>query len=238
MSNKKSFVLYTDSLSFLDELTNEQAGILFKAIKDFHNGINPVLEFGLKMAFIPLKNQFIRDSEKWEQINTMRKEHGKKGGRPPKAKKPYGYLDNHEKPNESISKQNNPVNGNVTVNDNVIVNETVTKIPFGEFWDLYEKKVGDKSKCSKKWESLSLAVQEKIIQMLPQFKNSISDKQFQPHPLTFLNGKRWEDELSLIPAVEKKFKCEAHNHMGTYYPILTETEFQQKLAAGIIIRKL
>lgn len=116
--------------------------------------------------------------------------------------------------------------------------EKEIKIPFGEFWERYGKKVGDKNKCNKKWDALTLAVQEKIIQMLPAFKNSISDKQFQPHPLTFLNGKRWEDEIPLVHAVEKKFKCEAHNHLGTYYPMLTEAEFQQKLDAGIKIRKL
>jgi len=118
--------------------------------------------------------------------------------------------------------------------------EKEIKIPFGEFWELYGKKVGDKTKCEKKWNNLSLAVQEKIIQILPQFKNSITDKQFQPHPLTFLNGKRWEDEI--LPATpdtsEKKFKCEASNSLGYYYPMLTEAEFQAKLAAGVRIKKL
>jgi hypothetical protein len=125
MSDKKSFILYTDTLSVLDELTNEQAGILFKAIKDFQNGIEPDLDFGLKMAFLPLKNQFIRDSEKWDTIKQVRKNAGLKGGRPPKAKKANGYFDNQNKPNESKAKQNNPVNVNDNVNVNVNVNGSV-----------------------------------------------------------------------------------------------------------------
>ena len=34
---RKSFILHSDSLLILDELSNEQAGILFKAIKDYQN---------------------------------------------------------------------------------------------------------------------------------------------------------------------------------------------------------
>ena len=33
---RKSFVLHVDSLDVLDELTNEQAGMLFKAMRSFH----------------------------------------------------------------------------------------------------------------------------------------------------------------------------------------------------------
>jgi len=135
MSDKKSFILYTDTLSVLDELTNEQAGILFKAIKDYQNGIEPVLDFGLKMAFLPLKNQFVRDLEKWNKINTIRKEAGLKGGRPPKAKEPNGFGEKQIEPNQTKPKENNPdnvnvnvnVNVNENVNDNVSVNDIVKK---------------------------------------------------------------------------------------------------------------
>src|ERR1035437_8530033 len=65
---KKSFMLFIDSLSILDELSDEQAGRLFKAIKDYQNGIEPDLDFSLKMAFHQFKNQFIRDDEKYESI--------------------------------------------------------------------------------------------------------------------------------------------------------------------------
>jgi uncharacterized protein YdaU (DUF1376 family) len=112
------------------------------------------------------------------------------------------------------------------------------KIPFGEFWYLYDKKVGDRQKCEKKWNTLSLAVQEKIIAFLPEFKKTITDKQFQPYPQTFLNGKRWEDEIQIPADTEKKFKCEASNSLGFYYPMLTEKEFQEKVAAGVRIKKL
>ncbi len=61
---KTGFILHLDSLAVLDELTNEQAGILFKAIRDYNLGKEPELDFAMKIAFLPFKNQFVRDFEK------------------------------------------------------------------------------------------------------------------------------------------------------------------------------
>jgi hypothetical protein len=82
---KTGFILHLDSLSVLDELTNEQAGILFKAIKDYNLGIEPELDFAMRMAFIPFKNQFERDLEKYQSICERNKNNGSLGGRPKKA---------------------------------------------------------------------------------------------------------------------------------------------------------
>ena len=63
--NKKSFILHKDSLEILSELTDEQAGKLFKAIRNFHNETPIELDVVTKMIFLPFKNQFIRDNEKY-----------------------------------------------------------------------------------------------------------------------------------------------------------------------------
>jgi hypothetical protein len=72
-------------------------------------------------------------------------------------------------------------------------------IPFDVFWNLYDKKVGDKSKCENKWKNLTDPEREKVIQTLPGFIAGIRDKQYQPYPQTYLNNKRWEDEISTKP---------------------------------------
>lgn len=74
----------------------------------------------------------------------------------------------------------------------------IHNIVFSVFWDLYNKKVGSKDKCEKKWNKLSDQERQKIIDTLPAFLNSIKDKQFQPYPETYLNGKRWNDEIEGI----------------------------------------
>ena len=66
---KKSFIIYTDTLNILDELDDEQAGRLFKAIKAYHLGdanagglLNDIVT---RLAFIPFKSGFERDNEKY-----------------------------------------------------------------------------------------------------------------------------------------------------------------------------
>jgi len=68
-------------------------------------------------------------------------------------------------------------------------------ILFIEFWDSYDKKVGAKNKCEKKWLALEDDERQKIIDTLPSFLSSISEKKFVPHPETYLNQRRWEDDI-------------------------------------------
>ncbi len=112
---KKSFILYNDSLSIFKELTNEQAGILIKAIIDYNNDVEPELDQTLKIVFAFFKNQFTRDSEKWENVRNKRVEAGSKGGKQKVA-------------NASKSKQKVAnVAVNVNVSDSVSVNANVKK---------------------------------------------------------------------------------------------------------------
>lgn len=87
------------------------------------------------------------------------------------------------------------VNDNVNVDDDD--NENNINISFENFWNLYDKKVGDKLKCEKKWNKLSDDIRQKIMDTLPKFKKQFRDKQFQPYPETYINQKRWNDEIIL-----------------------------------------
>jgi len=76
-------------------------------------------------------------------------------------------------------------------------------IPFNNFWNLYDKKVGPKDKCEKLWNKLSNKDRKKIIEILPLWLAAISDKQYQPHPHTYLSQKRWNDEIKINTYVSK-----------------------------------
>jgi hypothetical protein len=84
MTEKKSFVIHIDSLNVLDDLTDEQAGKLFKAIKAYQNNENIELESIIKIAFSPFKNQFSRDLGSYKNRCEQNKINGLKGGRPKK----------------------------------------------------------------------------------------------------------------------------------------------------------
>lgn len=83
-AKRKSFVIHIDSLDILDDLSNEQAGMLFNAIRAHHNGTSLELDAITKIAFSPFKNQFKRDDENYIETVERNRINGLKGGRPRK----------------------------------------------------------------------------------------------------------------------------------------------------------
>ena len=88
--------------------------------------------------------------------------------------------------------------------------EQYINIDFEFFWIEYDKKVGDKQKLIKKWNNLTDAEREKIMEYLPSYKQSVPDKQFRKNPETFFNNKSWNDEIvsRISPAINKQSYAE------------------------------
>ncbi len=180
--NKKAFLIYKDSLAVLDELNDEQAGQLFKAIKAYHEGEELALDFGLRMAFIPFKSQFIRDEEKYKAIS--------------------------EKNKENVLKRWN----GTSVNDRIRTNTSNTdkdkdkdkdkvkdikekrKRDFINFWDLYNKKV-DKARTEAVFMKLKETDVETILKVVGQYVERTPEVRYRKDPKTWLNGQNWLDEL-------------------------------------------
>lgn len=102
---KPSFILHLDSLSVLGELTDEQAGKLFKAIVAYNRGEVLELDQVLRIAFNPFKNQFDRDMITYNSVCERNRENGKMGGRPPQ--KPDNQIE-IDKPKETQTNPKNP----------------------------------------------------------------------------------------------------------------------------------
>ena len=68
-------------------------------------------------------------------------------------------------------------------------------MPFDDFWNLYDKKRGDKDKIEKKWQSLKDSEREAIMNHLPLYKKSQPNKKYRKDPSTYLNNKSWNDEI-------------------------------------------
>ena len=66
--------------------------------------------------------------------------------------------------------------------------------PFEYWWKLYDLKVG-RDKCEKKWAKLTEKEKAECIAATPAYVRSTPDKQFRKRPLTYLNGKCWNDEI-------------------------------------------
>jgi hypothetical protein len=110
--------------------------------------------------------------------------------------KKYSLLDeNNLTVTQLLPNSYNKGNDNDYINDNDNDESKEVKIDFEIFWNLYNKKVGSKDNCKKKWDKLFLQIQQSIINILPEYLESITDRQFQPNPETWINQKRWENEI-------------------------------------------
>jgi len=65
---------------------------------------------------------------------------------------------------------------------------------FTKFWDMYQKKI-DKRKCLLKWNRLGTKDKQSILKGVPRYIELVPEYKFRKHPLTWLNGRCWEDEI-------------------------------------------
>lgn len=77
------------------------------------------------------------------------------------------------------------------INNKLITNNDVE---FEKFWDLYNKKV-DSKKCKDKFIKLSKNEIDNIFEKLPLYIKATPEIQYRKNPLTWLNGKCWEDSI-------------------------------------------
>ena len=93
-------------------------------------------------------------------------------------------------------------NGNINENNSIDIN-----VVFDVFWNLYDKKVGDKAKIEKKWNKLTNEERDLVINYVPKYKEAQPDKSYRKNPETFLNNKGWLDEI-----VFRKSKQNGYTH--------------------------
>lgn len=79
------------------------------------------------------------------------------------------------------------------IQDEIIDKEKLS-IEFEKFWNIYNKKVGDKEKLLAKWSKIKDEDKTKIFETLPRYVAS-TEKQFRKNPETYLNNHSWNDEI-------------------------------------------
>jgi len=175
LKSKKGFILHKDSLSILNKMNNEQAGILFKAIYQYQTtGKTPDLEFGLEMAITPFINQFTRDDNAWEEERNKKAVNGFLGNlkrwHPDLYKKYNNDQITIEEAEKIIAERQSAIGGDsqpsdtianiavnvsdsvkVSVKDNVSVNEK----DFDDLWKAYKPvstSIGSRAKAKKEYQ--------------------------------------------------------------------------------------
>jgi len=65
---------------------------------------------------------------------------------------------------------------------------------FESWWNEYNKKK-DRSRCLTKWNRLTNEEQDKCLEVVKDYIAVTPEVKYRKNPLTYLNGKNWEDEL-------------------------------------------
>ena len=71
---------------------------------------------------------------------------------------------------------------------------TENKGSFDKWWEIYDKKRG-REKCYLKWRKMTPSEQAACIAATPAYVASTPEKAYRKDPLTYLNGKCWNDEI-------------------------------------------
>lgn len=141
LKKRKSLILHFDSLDIIDELNKEQIADLFIAIRDYNLWKDIKLEWLMKAVFIPLKNQFDRDIEKYVKKCEVNAINWSKWGRPKETQdNPVGLIGKSNNPNKAYNKNdsNNKSNNNsITVKPKVFTEESFEYIISKRFLDYH-----------------------------------------------------------------------------------------------------
>lgn len=178
---RDSFVFYRSFYEAIKDLdTIEQSNLLCAICELALNG-NEIELNGISSTIFKLIKPQIN-------ANLKRYKNGSKGGRPKTEKKP--------KENQSKTKYKPNVNDNV--NDNV--NENIY-VYFDAFWKLYPRKVNKKKAKDKffricKDENTFNAIMRGLKKQMKSVEWQNDGGKYIPHPTTWLNGERWQDEVN------------------------------------------
>jgi hypothetical protein len=183
---RDSTIIYRSFYESVKELPVKNQAEIWSAIFEYSLNFNEVVLSGVsKTIFTLIKPQLDANIKRFKSGSAPKNKPRKSK---PKAKPKQNGSEHEANPNE---------NNNLNLNENLNLNYT-----FDDFWKEYPVKKGDKKRCKQKFEKLLDEERNLIRQTLPSF---ILHKPFpsynHPNPETYLNQKRWQDEIPNIPVI-------------------------------------
>lgn len=209
-NERTSFVLHFDSLDILNELTDEQAGKLFRLIANYHKTRNSDIAINdpfIRAVFLPFRLQADRDIVKYNSKCEERSYSGRLGNLKRYNVDLYDLVVSNSINIEDAERVAN--SRKTSLSDRELANvaykkkkskkkskkENINIEDFDFFWNTYDKKE-DRAKCLIAWGKLNNTDIEKIKSVVAQYVKSKPDRQYRKNPLTWLNGKCWNDEIT------------------------------------------
>ena len=225
----KYLKVWTSFREVMQPLSDDEKGRLFDAMLLYAESFEEPSDFAGNERFTwPAAKQWI-DLTYSENIRLT--ENGKKGGRP-KTKK------NQTKPTETNENQSEANESHKVMESNVKENkikENNTDIRFARLWAIYPRHVA-KPNARKAFDKLSPddVLLETMIRAVEQQKQSDQwsrdNGQYIPHPATWINQRRWDDELKPVAVIHPAKTVTAQQYSQRDYADEQEMAFNRMIA--------
>lgn len=194
---KKSVRFYENEIDALLELDDGELARVVRAILcECLGREQPELAGAEKGLYKTVLGQVQRDRE----LSARQKKNGEKGGRPKTKDAQLKAQETQTKPKKTQENPNETqINPDETQQE--APKQSALERRFDEFWAAYPKKAA-KGAAFKTWKRLkpSQELTDKMIAAIETQKRSeqwtLEGGRFIPNPATWLNGERWEDELT------------------------------------------
>lgn len=236
-SMARSFLkVYLDFDERTDELSDNEKGRLLLAMYRYaKTGQKPVLNGNERFLFSAFKGDIDRDIAAY---NT-KVANGNMGGRP-SNEKPKETENNLTKPNETEDNLNLK-NKNKKKNEDIRVSKETQNAhakAFETFWAAYPRHTG-KQNAQKAFDKLK--PNDDLLEIMLSSINAwkLSDQwtkdggQYIPHPATWLNGRRWEDELPKAAGLNMKQTGATQYQQRDYTEDELEPDWVKDLRNGV-----
>lgn len=237
----KSIILYLDSAEAIEYLTNEQTGILMKAVFRYARTGQKLesSDTALIALFTIMCAQIDRDHKKYEERCERNVTN---------AKKRYEKLHQDEQP-PAIACDRMPPHPNACHNDNnsdndtetdnktdtdddnagalIISDASVSDYSFETVWKMYGKPVGNVEVLKAKWDSLSAKNKDNILDYIPRYVASTPEIRYRKNFENFLSERYWETHpLNTIQ----------NETTRNTYPTINETERRKQVVYNNAIK--
>ena len=235
----KSIILHLDSATAIDYLTDEQAGILIKAV--FRYGRNGQMlessDTALTALFTMLCTQIDRDHKKYEERCERNVVNAKKRYEKlhPDEPQPPIACDGMQSHPNACHNDNNSDNDNKTDNDDdnadalIISDASVSDYSFETVWKMYGKPVGNVEVLKAKWNSLSAKNKDIILDYIPRYVASTPEIRYRKNFENFLSERYWETHpLNTIQ----------NETTRNTYPTINETERRKQVVYNNAIKAI
>ena len=218
----KSIILYLDSAEAIEYLTNEQTGILMKAVFRYARTGQKLesSDTALIALFTIMCAQIDRDHKKYEErcernVTNAKKRYEKLH----QDEQPPAIACDHMPPHpNACHNDNNSDNDNKTDNDDdnadalIISDACVSDYSFETVWSMYGKPVGNVEVLKAKWNSLSAKNKDIILDYIPRYVASTPEIRYRKNFENFLSERYWETHpLNTIQNESNTINCPGNN---------------------------